>query len=356
LIPVVLLLLVMGVIVAPRRAGAGPNNNCKPNRATCTANHQCCSGDCIAGLCAAFTTTSAPTTTSTPTTTSSSTTTTTTPGAICGNGILEPGEACDDGNQQTESACPYGTPTCSACNAGCSQILNLVGNVCGDGARDLQHEDCDDGNTCTESVCPYGTASCDLCSSSCKMVARTGSVCGDGSVDVPYETCDDGNADACGSCSADCKAVQEAEATGLIVPVPLSEISDGASFTIDDGLGTVAVFEFDDDANVSSGATSIALDANPARSHAAIQIAAAINSHATLLVDAVADGPVVLLSDRVKSSLGNQAIVASGVSTDFYVTGMSGGMGRDCASGTKCTSDADCASGVCGQSELGVCD
>ena len=73
-------------------------------------------------------------------------------------------------------------------------------------------------------------------------------------------------------------------------------------------------------------------------------------------MDAVADGPVVVLRDQVKSSLGNQAIVTSGVSTDFYVTGMSGGMGGDCATGIKCASDADCASGLCGQSTPGVCD
>src|SRR5947208_1462388 len=68
------------LVGTPRRAGAAPNNaNCKPNRATCTANNQCCSGACIAGLCATpTTTTSTSTSTTTSSTTPTSSTTTTT--------------------------------------------------------------------------------------------------------------------------------------------------------------------------------------------------------------------------------------------------------------------------------------
>ena len=64
------------LLVSIGEAGAAPN--CKPNRATCTANHQCCSGFCgSGGLCAATptTTTTVTTTTSTSSTTSSTTTT-----------------------------------------------------------------------------------------------------------------------------------------------------------------------------------------------------------------------------------------------------------------------------------------
>jgi hypothetical protein len=236
-------------------------------------------------------------------------------------------------------------------------VLELNGNVCGDGDEDTLHEECDDGDTCTPSECPYDTAPCNVCSSACSLLERTGPICGDGSVDSLYETCDDANVSACGSCSADCTVVQLAQATGLIVPVPFSELVDGDSFTIDDGLGTTAVFEFDSDQNVSPDATAIALDGSTTRSHAANKIAQAIGDHAALLVDAVPDGPVAILTHQANTSLGNQAILTSaGLSTDFYVTGMSGGMGGDCLSGEGCTSEDDCASGSCGVNTPGECD
>ena len=182
----------------------------------------------------------------------------------------------------------------------------------------LLTEECDDGNQTTEGECPYGVGTCFVCDATCHSVDATGPFCGDGVVDGTYETCDDGNAAACGSCSANCKVVQQAQATGMIVPVPLSELSDGDSFTIDDGIGTTAVYEFDSDFNVSPGATAIPLDGNTTRSHAADEIAAAIDGHATLRVNTVANGPVVLRY-MVKTSLGSQAIVTSGISqAGFY--------------------------------------
>jgi cysteine-rich repeat protein len=260
--------------------------------------------------------------------------------------VLTVGGTCKYSLKRTALA----DPGVAACPATCPT------SSCGDGVTDLPTEECDDGNQVTEPQCAYGEASCVVCDATCQNVDATGPFCGDGVVDGTYETCDDGNASACGSCSANCKVVQQAQATGLIVPVPLSELTDGDSFTIDDGLGTTAVFEFDSDFNVSPGATAIPLDGNTTRGHAADKIAAAIDDHATLRVDPVANGPVVLLLHQVKTSFGNQAIVTSGISTDFYVTGMSGGMGGDCGSGVPCTSDADCASGQCGTNTPGICD
>src|SRR5262249_25837712 len=64
---------------------------------------------------------------------------------VCGNGILESGETCDDGNTTTETACPYGTPTCTLCNATCSATLSLTGPYCGDGSV-TNGEQCDGSN------------------------------------------------------------------------------------------------------------------------------------------------------------------------------------------------------------------
>ena len=92
----------------------------------------------------------------------------------CGNGIVETGEVCDDGNAVTETACPYGQPTCVACNATCAQVLNLAGPYCGDGIVN-GGESCDGaqlgGSTCATlgftdgiltcaSNCAFNTSAC----------------------------------------------------------------------------------------------------------------------------------------------------------------------------------------------------
>lgn len=51
---------------------------------------------------------------------------------VCGDGAFDPGEACDDGNTESEAACAYGEATCVACDASCSEVLQLTGPTCGD--------------------------------------------------------------------------------------------------------------------------------------------------------------------------------------------------------------------------------
>ena len=95
---------------------------------------------------------------------------------------------------------------------------------CGDGVIDAG-EECDDGNTQTETVCAYGEATCQRCDSNCFVVLLTGNVCGDGVIAPSFEVCDDDNADACGTCNADCSELQSATAaTGLIVAVAGSNL------------------------------------------------------------------------------------------------------------------------------------
>src|SRR5438874_2360150 len=50
--------------------------------------------------------------------------------ALCGDGLLEEGEGCDDGNNDNNDACPS---TCHAAR-------------CGDSFLELGVEECDDGN------------------------------------------------------------------------------------------------------------------------------------------------------------------------------------------------------------------
>lgn len=124
---------------------------------------------------------------------------------FCGNGIVDPGEVCDDEN----------TSPGDGCRADC-----LGYELCGDGLLDPT-EECDDGNTqngdgcdenCTRPACGNGvlsssevcddgnTASGDGCRDDCLKIE----VCGDGIIDQG-EVCDDGNTTDGDACSADCQ-------------------------------------------------------------------------------------------------------------------------------------------------------
>jgi cysteine-rich repeat protein len=97
---------------------------------------------------------------------------------FCGDGHVDPGEACDDGNSDDSDGC-----------------VNCVLSSCGDGQRD-EGEECDDGNA----------DDTDACLSNC-LTAR----CGDGVLrlniafgDAGYELCDDGNDADTDACLNDC--------------------------------------------------------------------------------------------------------------------------------------------------------
>jgi cysteine-rich repeat protein len=93
---------------------------------------------------------------------------------VCGNGTTDPGEQCDDGNEENTDAC---TNDC---------LLP----VCGDGFVRAGVEQCDDGNTLNG----------DCCTSTCTLPAA---VCGNGCVQAG-ETCDDGNTLNGDSCPSNC--------------------------------------------------------------------------------------------------------------------------------------------------------
>jgi cysteine-rich repeat protein len=94
---------------------------------------------------------------------------------ICGDGVVEGTETCDDSN----------TDSCDGCSAVCQ-----VEGTCGDGVWDPVCEECDDSNA----------VSCDGCSAACLNEG----VCGDGVHDLNCEECDDGNAVPLDGCENDC--------------------------------------------------------------------------------------------------------------------------------------------------------
>ncbi|MFH2011067.1 MAG: DUF4215 domain-containing protein [bacterium] len=98
------------------------------------------------------------------------------PSAVCGNGIVEAGEACDDGNTVAGDGC---APNCTIENipnpeTNCSDRVDNDG----DGLVDCEDPDCANNSWCQ-------------------------AYCGDGFVD-PGEQCDDGNTTSGDGCDSSC--------------------------------------------------------------------------------------------------------------------------------------------------------
>lgn len=85
----------------------------------------------------------------------------------CGNGDIDEGETCDDGNSETE-ACGYDEASCEVCGSTCTNVPGPL-RFCGDGLVEVAEEECDAGDATTEE-CPLGEIGCMLCDASCTLV------------------------------------------------------------------------------------------------------------------------------------------------------------------------------------------
>lgn len=117
----------------------------------------------------------------------------------CGNGVLDQGESCDDGNLVANDGCDK---TCQI-EAGwlCPNVGAACSPECGDGMI-VGNEQCDDGNTDKDDGCD------DVCVTeggwTCPANGgRCAPTCGDGQV-VGNEQCDDNNTDDNDGCDAQC--------------------------------------------------------------------------------------------------------------------------------------------------------
>lgn len=120
------------------------------------------------------------------------------PCPVCGNGILETVEECDDGNNVDGD--------------GCSAMCMLEAASCGNGTVD-SGEQCDDGNIVSGDGCS------DACiieaGWACGMQPSICNDCGNGRIDnALLESCDDGNEDAGDGCSAVCRLEDGYTCTG----------------------------------------------------------------------------------------------------------------------------------------------
>jgi cysteine-rich repeat protein len=125
-------------------------------------------------------------------------------GPTCGDGNLDPGEECDDGNSSNEDAC----------------LNDCTAATCGDGFVQLGVEECDDGNS----------SNTDACLNDC--VAAT---CGDGYLQEGVEECDDGNTIPGDGCDESC-AFEYDCGDGIVDPG--EECDDNNSSNGDDCLNS----------------------------------------------------------------------------------------------------------------------
>ena len=141
---------------------------------------------------------------------------------VCGDGFVGPGESCDDGNSIDDDGCPS-TCLLESCGAGAitDAMVRLL-ESCGDGVLD-PGESCDDGNASDADACPStceiascgdgftfeGVEECDegpglsdagTCLSTCEIAS-----CGDGYLLEGVEACDDGNMINSDACLSSCE-------------------------------------------------------------------------------------------------------------------------------------------------------
>jgi cysteine-rich repeat protein len=125
--------------------------------------------------------------------------------AACGNGALEPGEACDDGNDASNDGC---SASC-AVELGwtCAFTPSVCSPTCGDGSL-RGGEACDGTNLGGQSCTTQGFVTGMLrCSASCTFdtSACANTTCGNGALDGATEECDDGNTVRFDGCDSGCQ-------------------------------------------------------------------------------------------------------------------------------------------------------
>jgi cysteine-rich repeat protein len=121
----------------------------------------------------------------------------------CGDGVLDPGEACDDGNREAGDGCG---PDCQW-EAFCGNGIVEEGEVCDDGnniSGDGCRSDCLSDETCGNGIVDHAVGEvCDStpgCAPDCMSILG----CGNGVLEEG-EQCDDGNLEPYDGCGPDCR-------------------------------------------------------------------------------------------------------------------------------------------------------
>lgn len=183
--------------------------------------------------------------------------------AACGDGKVDDGEACDDGNDVETDDCLKG---CVAAACGDGLVQEGV-EGCDDGNKDggdgcspeCTLESCGDGKIQGMEVCDDGNdVETDDCLSTCLAAS-----CGDGAIHEGVEECDDGNKVDTDACPSNC---QEASCGDSFVQAGVEACDDGNQVETDaclatcvaascgDGLVQAGVEECDDKNKVDTDA------------------------------------------------------------------------------------------------------
>ncbi len=273
----------------------------------CTGNSQCISGICDIGndnVCE--------------------------PALTCGNGLVETGEVCDDGN----------TVAGDGCAADCSFVDNLANGVA-----------CIQNAECASTVCD--TVGDNVCEAAL--------TCGNGAVETG-EVCDDGNTVAGDGCAADCSFVdnlangvactQNAQCGSAVCDTQTDNVCEAA---LTCGNGAVETGEVCDDGNTTSGdgcAADCTFVDNLGNGTACTQNAEC----ASTICDTVGDNVC-----EAALTCGNGVVEAGEVCDDGNTTAGDGCV-ADCTfidnlgNGTACVQNAECASGACDAINDNVCE
>ena len=120
----------------------------------------------------------------------------------CGNGVIDDGEACDNGSNNGATNCAYGQTSCNVCTTACKTAQGNT-SYCGDGVKDTANgEACDNGSSNGATNCVYGQTSCQVCTTGCKTAQGNTSYCGDGVKDTANgEACDNGSSNGATNCA-----------------------------------------------------------------------------------------------------------------------------------------------------------
>ncbi len=195
--------------------------------------------------------------------------------AVCGNGKVEPGEGCDDGNKIAGDGC---SPTCT---------IEVTQPVCGNKIIE-NDETCDDGNTVdgdgcsstcqTEVVKPVcgnkvveagetcddgNTVDGDGCSSTCQIETSSDPVCGNTIVEAG-ETCDDGNTVDGDGCSSTCQVETSSDPVCGNTVVEAGETCDDGNTVDGDGCSSTCQIETSSDPVCGNGIVEVGEACDPA--------------------------------------------------------------------------------------------
>lgn len=126
----------------------------------------------------------------------------------CGDGILDPGESCDDANNRDGDMCSAMCRFEARC--GDNMVQSSLGELCDDGnnfSGDGCRSDCRSTERCGNMI--VDTAVGEVCDGTpnCGPDCRTIVSCGNGRVE-PGEQCDDGNTTRWDGCGPDCRREQ----------------------------------------------------------------------------------------------------------------------------------------------------